>query len=455
MNYDAVIIGTGQAGPSLARALAGKGYRTAIIESGNFGGTCVNTGCTPTKAYVASARRAHIARNSTDHGVTTGEVRVDLKVIRKRKDELVRASRDGLKEHLLNTDNLTVYEGVARLTGPHQVTVNDQTLEAAQIFLNVGGRPRIPEGFAKVNYLTNQSILELDEIPEHLIIVGGGYVGLEFAQMFRRFGSEVTIIEMSDRLLKKEDPEVSEGIREIFEQEGIRVRLKAECLSGKTLDQGVRVNIDCSEGEPQIRGSHMLIATGRVPNTEDLGLKHAGVDLDEKGYIHVNDRLQTNQSHIWALGDCNGKGAFTHTAYNDYQIVASQLFGDGSRKLSNRFLCYAVYVDPSFARVGMNATEIRGKGIHASVASMPMDKIARAKEKGETAGFLTIFIATKTDKILGAQFLGAGADEYIHSIIDLMYADASYTVLRDAMHIHPTVSELIPTMLENLETLDS
>lgn len=455
MKYDAIIIGTGQAGPSLAGKLTGNKFKTAIIEKGHYGGTCVNVGCTPTKAYVASARRAYMAKNSKDLGVSVeGEVKVDLKKIKSRKDEMVLESRDGLKKFLEKTEKLTVYNGKAKFTGPNTVEVNGQELEADKIFINVGGRPRIPDGFEGVNYLTNETILELEEIPEHLVIVGGGYIGLEFGQMFRRFGSKVTIIEMSSQLLKKEDDDISEGIREIFENEDIAIRLNAECLSGKMDGDKIVVSLDCEEEDKTVTGTHLLIATGRVPNTDDLGLDKAGVETDDKGFIKVNNKLQTNLTHVYALGDCNGEGAFTHTAYNDNQIVASQLFEDVSRTLSDRILCYAAFIDPAIARVGMSEKEVKDKGIKAKIATRPMSRIARAKEMGETQGFLKILIEEETDKILGAAFLGAHADEVIHAIIDHMYTGASYTTIRDAVHIHPTISELIPTMLESPEVLE-
>lgn len=454
MKYDAIIIGTGQAGPALAGKHLSNDLKVAVIEKGHYGGACVNYGCTPTKAYVASARRAYVAKNSRDLGVSVdGNVRVDLKRIKRRKDKIVQDSRDGLKDFLEDTDGLTVYNGKGVFTGPHTVEVNGEELEADRIFINVGGRPRIPDGFEEVDYLTNRSILELDEIPEHLVIVGGGYVGLEFGQMFRRFGSEVTIIEKNAQLLSKEDDEICRSMQEILKNEGINIRLNAECISGEPAGNGVKVNLDCAEGPPELEGSHLLLAVGRVPNTDGLGLEKAGVETDERGFIKVNDSLQTSVDHIWAMGDCNGEGAFTHTAYNDYQIVASQLFGDGSRKLSDRYLCYAAFIDPALGRVGMNEKMVKEKGIKAKVATRPMSRIARAKEMGETQGLLKILIDADTDKVLGASFLGAGADEYIHTIIDLMYADAPYTVIRDAVHIHPTVSELIPTMLENPENL--
>lgn len=454
MKYDAIVIGTGQASPSLATTLAGKGLKTAVIEKGNYGGSCVNVGCTPTKAYVASARRAFTAKDSSDHGVKIdGKVHIDLKKIKGRKDKLVLDSRTGLGKMLENTENLTAYHGKARLTGPTAVDVNGSELKADKIFLNVGAKPRIPDGFGQVDYLTNASILELEEIPDHLIIIGGGYIGLEFGQIFKRFGSEVTIIERGDRLLKQEDDDISEAISDVFRNEGINVRFNTECTGAKSENGSVTVSLDCNKGNETVSGSHLLLATGRIPNTDDLGLEKAGVKTDEKGFIEVNDHLETNVSGVYALGDCNGKGAFTHTAYNDFQIAASHLFDNGKRKLSDRYRCYAVYIDPAFARVGLSEKEVKEQGIHAKIARWPMSRIARAREMGETQGFLKIIISSETDKILGASFLGAGADEYIHTIIDLMYADAPYTVVRDAVHIHPTVSELIPTMLENIEEL--
>tara|TARA_R100000935_G_C2835685_1_gene167947 strand:+ start:159 stop:1535 length:1377 start_codon:yes stop_codon:yes gene_type:complete len=453
--FDAIIIGTGQAGPPLAASLAKNGIRTAIIEKGHLGGTCVNVGCTPTKAYVASARRAFIAKNSESLGIeVNGEIVVNLKTIKARKDKIIQDSRDGLHKMLTKTENITLIEGTAKFIDKHTISVNDINYSADKIYINVGGRARIPDGFSTVPYFTNSSILELEEIPEHLIIVGGGYIGLEFGQMFRRFGSKVTILESGDKLLKKEDDEFGEEIADIFKKEGINIRLNSECISAKKNGSQIEVSINCTEGAPTLTGSHMLIAAGRLPNTDDLGLDKTGVKLDKRGYIKVNDKLQTTSEHIWALGDCNGEGDFTHTAYNDFQIVNSHLFEEKKRNLSDRFLCYAAFIDPPIARVGMNEKEIREKGINAKKATIPMSKIARAKEMGETQGMLKILIDSKTDKVLGATFLGAGADEYIHAIIDLMYADAPYTVISDAVHIHPTVSELIPTMLANPEPLE-
>ena len=453
--YDAIIIGTGQAGPALAGECMKNGWKLAIIEKGHYGGTCVNVGCTPTKAYVASARRAFGARNGSEHGVSVdGNVRVDLKAVKARKDKIVEESRSGLSDFLEGNEKMDVYHGTAEFTGEKTVMVNGEELEGDKIFINVGGRPRFINGFRGVDYLTNESILELEEIPKHLVVVGGGYIGLEFAQMFRRFGSEVTVVERNNRLMHREDEDISEEVMKIFRAEGINLRLDAECISGRPVPDGVQVNLDCEEGDRAITGSHVLLAVGRIPNTDLLSLEKAGVETDGKGFIHVNDYLQSNKDHIYAMGDCNGKGAFTHTAYNDYQIVASHLFENGERKLSDRHLCYSVFIDPPLARVGMSEQEVREKGINAMMATMPMKKVARAKEKGETFGLLKILVDADSDKFLGATYLGVGADEYIHSIIDMMYADAPYTIMRDAVHIHPTVSELIPTMLEGLEPLE-
>lgn len=455
MKFDAIIIGTGQAGPSLAASLAKNKKKVAIIEKGHLGGTCVNVGCTPTKAYVASARRAFITKNSKELGIEiNGDVHVNLETIKKRKDKIVTDSREGLKSMFSSNENITHIEGKARFVSNHKLKVEGKTYEADKIYINVGRKPRIPEGFEAVDYLTNESILELKSIPEHLIIVGGGYIGLEFGQMFSRFGSKVTILDRGEQLLKQEDPEFGKAIAEIFKKENITVELNSECVSAQSKNGKIEVSVTNKNKERKLSGSHILLAAGRVPNTYNLGLEHTNVDLDKRGYIKVNDELQTSASHIYALGDCNGQGAFTHTAYNDYQIVNSHLFEEKKRKLSDRFTCYAAFIDPPLARVGMNAHDIKKAGIKAKVASRPMSKIARAKEMGETLGMLNIYIEEETDKILGATFLGTGADEYIHTVIDQMYAGQNYDIIRDAVHIHPTVSELLPTMLENLEPVE-
>lgn len=452
--FDAIIIGTGQAGPSLAVSLAKDGLKTAIIEKGHLGGTCVNTGCTPTKAYVASARRAFIAGNSQDMGITVeGSVKVDLKIIKERKDKLINDSRSGLEKMFSKHDNLSLIRGKAAFINNNTIEVDGEQYSAEKIYINVGGRPRVPKGFEKANYLTNRSILELEEIPEHLVIVGGGYAGLEFGQMFSRFGSKVTLLERGEQLLDREDDDIARAIEEILRGSKIEILLNSNCISASQEPGGIEVKYDCEEGMKTLTASHLLLAAGRVPNTDDLGVENTDLDLDDRGFIEVNDELQTSVPHIWALGDCNGHGAFTHTAYNDFQIVYSHIFEKRKRYLSDRFTCYAAFIDPPVARVGMNAKEIKKQGIKAKVAERPLSKIARAKEMGETTGKLKIFIEADTNKILGATFLGTGADEYIHTIIDQMYAGATYEVIRDAVHIHPTISELIPTMLENPEDI--
>lgn len=452
--FDAIIIGTGQAGPSLAARFASEGKRTAIIERKLFGGTCVNNGCTPTKALVASARVAHMARRGADFGINiVGNITVDMKVVKARKDKIVNQSTTGVENWLKNTENLTVFEGHARFEGPNTVSVGDQLLKAGQIFINVGGRAVVPEGFKDVKYLTNSTIMNVDFVPKHLIIVGGSYIGLEFGQMYRRFGSKVTIVEREDRLVSREDQDVSDAIRKILEHEGIKFRLEAECLSGKMDGDQVVVTVDCKIGDKNIAGSHLLLAVGRNPNTHDLGLEKAGIDADDRGYIQVDDHLQSNVKGVFALGDCNGKGAFTHTAYNDFEIVAANIFDNDPRTVSDRILCYGLFIDPALGRIGMTESEARQSGRKVLMGTRTMKRIARAKEKGETYGFMKILVDAETEKILGATILGIEGDEIIHSLLDIMYVDAPYTVIQRAVHIHPTVSELIPTTLADLKPL--
>ncbi len=452
--FDAIIIGTGQAGPSLAARCAKEGLKTAIVERDQYGGTCVNNGCTPTKTLVASARAAYMANRMSDFGVDIdGSVTVDMEKVKARKDAIVKGSTEGIENWLKSTENLTVYEEHARFAEPKILSVGEEQITADKVFINVGGRAFIPPGFENVDYLTNSSIMEMDKVPEHLIIVGGGYIGLEFGQMYRRFGSKVTIIEQGQRLLSKEDEDVSNAIQEILEGEGINFRFNAECIGGSNEDGQVVVDVDCEAGPPEIKGSHLLLAAGRRPNTDNLGLEQTTIQTDERGFIQVDDTLQTTASDIWALGDCNGEGAFTHTAYNDFEIVTANIFDDNPRRLSDRIMCYALYIDPALGRVGMTEAQARATQRNVLIGKRAMDRIARAKEKGETKGFMKITIDADTDKILGAAILGIEGDEIIHSIIDMMYADEPYTTIRDAVHIHPTVSELIPTMLENLEPL--
>jgi pyruvate/2-oxoglutarate dehydrogenase complex dihydrolipoamide dehydrogenase (E3) component len=456
--YDAIIIGTGQAGPSLAVRLAGAGMKAAIIERKRFGGTCVNDGCIPTKALVASARVAHFVRRAAEYGVTiSGSTAVDMKRVKERKDAIVRRSNEGVEKWLKSTENLTVYEGHASFEDAHRVRVGDELIEADKFFINVGARASTPPlpGLDQVRYLTNSSMMAVDYLPEHLIIVGGSYVGLEFGQMFRRFGSEVTIVEMAPRLIQREDEDISEAIREILENEGINLRLNAECIAVEKHGEKVAINVDCSSGDKRVIGSHLLLAVGRVPNTGDLGLKNTGVAVDQRGYIQVNDRLQTNVPGICALGDCNGRGAFTHTSYNDYEIVAANLLDHDPRRVSDRITAYALYTDPPLGRAGMTEAEVRKSRRKALLAKRPMSRVARTRLKGEPQGFMKILVDAETKEILGASLLGVECDEVIHSILDVMYAKAPYTVIQRAMHIHPTVSELIPTMLGELKPLEA
>jgi pyruvate/2-oxoglutarate dehydrogenase complex dihydrolipoamide dehydrogenase (E3) component len=453
-HYDAIIIGTGQAGPPLAARLAGADQTVAIMERHKFGGTCVNTGCIPTKTLVASAYAIHVARRGGEYGFVTGEVRVDMKRVKARKDTVSGRSNRGVEEGLRGLKNCTVIQGHARFQSSRTVVVNEEVLEADKIFINVGGRASIPElpGIHGVPFLTNSSMMDIDFLPEHLIIVGGSYVGLEFAQMYRRFGSEVTIVEMGPRLIRREDEDVSETVREILENEGIQIRLNAKCVSLAKRDSGVGVGIQCDEGPPDVLGTHVLLAVGRTPNTKDLGLEKAGLATDERGYIIVDDQLQTNVPGIWALGDCNGRGAFTHTSYNDYEIVAANLLNGDHRRVSDRIQAYALYIDPPLGRCGMTDTEIRKSGRAALVAKYPMIRVSRAFEKGETQGFIKITVDAKTKQILGAAILGTGGDEVIHVLLDVMYAKAPYTIIQRAMHIHPTVAEYLPTVLSKLES---
>ncbi len=454
--FDAIIVGGGQAGPSLASRLTAAGMTVAIVERKFFGGTCVNTGCTPTKAMVASAYAAHLARRAGEYGVTVnGPVGVDLRAVMARKDAILMKSRTGLEKMVHEMERCTVFEGHARFESAREMRVGEELLRAKKIFLNVGGRAVIPEmpGVHDVPVLTNVSLLDLEDLPKHLVVVGGSYIGIEFGQMFRRFGSEVTIVEKGHRLTGHEDEDVSAAIREILEGEGIRVRTGAECIHFKSHGSEIGVGVDCREGDPEVRGTHVLLAVGRRPNTDDLGLDKAGVAVDEKGYILVDDQLRTNVDGIWAMGDCNGRGAFTHTAYNDYEIVAANLLDDDPRKVSDRIMAYAMYMDPPLGRVGMTEAEVRKSGRPALMGTRPMTRVNRALEKGESLGFMKVLVDAETKKLLGASILGTGGDETIHTFLDVMYADAPYTVMQRAVHIHPTVSELLPTMLGDLQPL--
>lgn len=450
--FDAIVIGTGQAGPALATKLAQEGLRTAIIERDRVGGTCVNVGCIPTKTLVGSARVAHMARRASDFGIHTGPVKVDLKQVKARMDKVRGDSNRGVSDWIEGTEGLKLIRGHARFESPSAIAVNDAVLEADKIFINVGSRARVPPlpGLEEIEYLTNSTILELETVPDHLVVIGGSYIGLEFAQMYRRFGSQVTVVEMADRIIARDDEDVSLAVQEILEGEGVRFELAAECVGFERDGGNICVNTSCEEGARKIVCSHVLLAVGRVPNTDDLGLSTANIEMDGRGFVIVSDELETNVANVWALGEVNGRGAFTHTAYNDYEIVASNLFSDLHRKVSERIECYGLFVDPPLGRVGMTERAARDSGFNVRVGKRQMARVGRAREFGETQGFMKVVVDGDTDKILGAAILGLNGDEAIHCIVDTMNANLPYTTIQRSVHIHPTVAELIPTVLGEL-----
>ena len=455
-HYDAIVVGTGQSGPALARRLVAAGWKVAIIERKLFGGTCVNTGCTPTKTLIASAYAAHVVRRAADYGVRVeGTINVDMKAVKARKDAVVAPSRNGVERSLKTLQGCTVYQGHGRFVAEKKVAVNDAELSADRIFLNVGARATIPPipGLDQVPYLTNSSMMDIDFLPAHLVILGGSYIGLEFAQAYRRFGSEVTVIELGPRLIVREDEDVSRAVADFLKDEGIDVRVDSKVVSLEKQGNAIAVTVESAGKSSQIVGTHVLVAIGRRPNTDDLGLDRAGIATDAHGYIQVDDQLRTNVPGIWAMGDCNGRGAFTHTSWNDFEIVAANLLDNDPRRVSDRVTAYALYTDPPLGRAGMTEAEVRKAGKPALIATLAMEDVSRAYEKGETKGFMKILVDRDSKRILGASFLGLSGDEVIHSVLDVMYAKAPYTVIQRAMHIHPTVSEFIPTMLGDLKPL--
>jgi pyruvate/2-oxoglutarate dehydrogenase complex dihydrolipoamide dehydrogenase (E3) component len=455
-NHDAIVIGTGQSGPALARRLVAAGQKVAVIERKFFGGTCVNTGCTPTKTLVASAYTAFLARRAADYGVTIdGPVGVDMQAVKARKDAIAGASRRGVERSLKTLEGCTVYEGHARLVADKKVAVNGFELEADRIFINVGGRASVPSipGLDQVPYFTNSSMMDVDFLPSHLIILGGSYIGLEFAQVYRRFGSEVTVIELAPRLIPREDEDVSHAVAEFLKEEGIDVRVDSKVIGVEKEGNSIAVKVESAGKISQVVGTHVLVAIGRRPNTDDLGLDKVGIATDSHGYIQVDDQLRTNVPGIWAMGDCNGRGAFTHTSWNDFEIVAANILDNDQRRVSDRITAYALYTDPPLGRVGMTEVDVRKSGKPALISRMAMEDVSRAYEKGETKGFMKILVDRDSKQILGASFLGLAGDEVIHCVLDLMYAKAPYTIMQRAMHIHPTVSEFIPTMLGELKPL--
>jgi pyruvate/2-oxoglutarate dehydrogenase complex dihydrolipoamide dehydrogenase (E3) component len=454
--FDTIVIGAGQAGPPLAERLTKAGMTVALIERKLFGGTCVNTGCIPTKTLVASAYAAHLARRAADFGVTTGgQVGVDMKTVKARKDLVSGNSRHGVETWVKGMAGCTAYVGHARFESPTEIRVGDALLSAPKIFINVGGRATVPEmpGIEKVKYLTNTTMLQLDTLPHHLVIIGGSYIGLEFAQMYRRFGAQVTVVEKAARLIQREDEDISAAVKEILEAEGIAIRLNAECITFAPHGDDIGVGVDCTQGPPEIVGSHVLLAVGRTPNTADLDLDKAGVKTDVRGYILVDDQLRTSTPGIWAMGDCNGRGAFTHTSYNDFEIVAANLLDNNPRRVSDRITTYGLYVDPPLGRAGMTEAEARKSGRRVLIGTRQMTRVGRAVEKGESLGFMKIMVDADSKEILGAAILGLSGDEAVQSILDVMYAKAPYTTIQRAVHIHPTVSELIPTMIGDMRPL--
>jgi pyruvate/2-oxoglutarate dehydrogenase complex dihydrolipoamide dehydrogenase (E3) component len=453
--FDAIVIGAGQAGPALAQRCSQEGLRTAIIERGHFGGTCVNVGCVPTKTMVASARAIHMARRGAEFGFTASDIQVNMQRVKARKEAQVLKSRSGVLQWMQGLKNTEVIQGHATFLGPRTVQVGNRTLTAARIFINVGGRAAVPDlqGIKDVPFLDNTSIMELTEVPEHLVIVGGSYIGIEFAQMMRRFGANVTVVERSAQLLPREDEDISHGIRAILEAEGVNFQLGSDCLSLAKDGSRIMVGSVCGADAPTTAASHVLLAVGRQPNTDGMGLDSAGIKLDARGYITVDDQLRTSADGVWAVGDCNGRGAFTHTAWNDYEIVAANLFDNDPRFVTDRIPCYALFIDPALGRIGLTEREVRASGRKALIATMPMQRVGRAREAGETQGMMKVLVDAETQRILGAAILGLNGDEVVHGMLDIMASDQPYTVISRATHIHPTVSELLPTLLQQLKRL--
>ena len=453
--FDAIVIGVGQAAPALCARLDKEGLKTAVIERKALGGTCVNNGCIPTKTMIASARAAHTARRGGDYGFARAAARVDMASVKRRKDKIVRQSIDGLKTWIGGMKHVTLIHGQAKFVGQRRVAVDGKELEAERVFINVGARAAVPDmpGIKDVPFFTNSSVMNVRSLPAHLIIVGGSYIGLEFAQMYRRFGSKVTVVERAPKLLPREDDDIAAEIRAALEREGVKIRTDAECMALRKKGKTIVVGLHCKGGRPIAEGSHALLAVGRKPNTDDLGLREAGIDADERGYIKVDDECRTSAANVWALGECNGKGAFTHTSYNDYEIVAANLFDNDQRRISDRIQTYALFIDPPLGRAGMTEAEAKKSGRSVLVGRMQMKHVGRAREAGETHGFMKVLVDAKSEELLGAAILGMNGDEVVHSLLDMMYAKRPYTTILRAMHIHPTVSELVPTMLGKLKPL--
>jgi pyruvate/2-oxoglutarate dehydrogenase complex dihydrolipoamide dehydrogenase (E3) component len=449
-HYDAIVIGSGQAGVPLSEKLADRGWTVALVEKGDLGGTCINTGCTPTKTMVASAQVAHYARNADRWGVRAGAVSVDLPKVVARKDRVVGQSRAGLNRKIEERKTLHLYRGNARFIGPHAVSVGEERFESERIFINTGMRPVIPplEGLGHIDFLDNASIMRLTAVPEHLLVLGGGYIGMEIGQMFRRFGSRVTVVERGQQILAHEDADVAEALQQALEGEGIRFLLGATTTRVEKEQGGVAVSVAVKETTETVHGSHLLVATGRRPNTDDLGLHEAGVQTDQRGFIRVNNRLETSVPGVWALGDVKGGPAFTHISFNDYQIVYANLVDGKDLTTDNRPVPYAVFTDPQLGRVGLTEKEARAQGRRLKIGKIPMAWVARAVERDETAGLMKLVVDAETDRILGAAILSSEGGEVVQILQAVMLAGAPYTLLKGAIYIHPTLAEGFWTLME-------
>ena len=454
--YDAIVIGSGQGGNPLSHKLADQGWSVALIEKEHLGGTCINTGCTPTKTMVASAQVAHYARNAARWGVRASGVSVDLPRIVARKDQIVQIFRSGQQRQVDRRPNLHLHRGHARFAAPHQILVGEDVLESERMFINTGTRPEIPrlEGLDKIDYLTNASIMELSELPEHLLVLGGGYVGLEFGQMFRRFGSQVTVVHRGSLILAREDVDVASELQKALEVEGVRFVLDARAIRVEPTNGRIDLTFDQGSVPSTVSGSHLLVATGRRPNTDDLGLEKAGVDIDSRGFVKVNGRLETKVPGIWALGDAKGGPAFTHISYNDYQILFANLVEGKNLTVENRIVPYSVFTDPQLGRVGITEKEARAKGYRLKIGKIPMGWVARAIERDETAGMMKLVVDASNDRILGAAILATEGGELIQMLGTLMLADLPYTLLKGAIYIHPTLAEGFWTLMENVKPVD-
>jgi len=456
MKYDAIIIGSGQAANPLSNRLADRGWSVALIEKAHLGGTCINTGCTPTKTMVHRAQVAHYARNAARWGVRAGAVSVDLAQVVAQKNQIVQRFRGGHQKHIEQRPNLHLHKGQARFVSSRQVRVGDELLESEKIFIDAGARPLIPSipGLDATGYLTNESIMELTDVPEHLIVLGGGYIGLEFGQMFRRFGSEVTVIHQSGQILPREDGEIAAELKKALEAEGIKFLLNARTTRAEKKNGSLALTVEADNSLSTVTGSHLLVATGRQPNSEDLGLEKAGVETDKNGFIKVNSRLETNVPGIWALGDVKGGPAFTHISYNDFQIVYANLVEGRNLSIENRTVPYCVFTDPQLGGVGMTEKEARGKGHKLKIGKAPMSGVARAIERDETAGLMKLVVDAANDKILGASILASEGGELVQILSTLMLGGLPYTLLKGAVYIHPTLAEGFFSLMDDVKPVD-